>query len=88
MTLDGEYALVGSKGGAPEHPVWVYNLKAHPDEVLVQDGAAPFEARVREVSGDERAAWWERAVAAFPPYAEYQQKTTRQIPVVVLQPIN
>ena len=83
---DGEYALVGSKGGAPEHPVWYYNLKAHPDEVLVQDGPAPFEARVREVSGDERAAWWDRAVAAFPPYADYQQKTDRQIPVFVASP--
>jgi F420H(2)-dependent quinone reductase len=83
---DGEYALVGSKGGAPEHPVWYHNLKAHPDEVLVQDGPAPFEARVREVSGDERAAWWERAVAAFPPYADYQQKTDRQIPVFVASP--
>jgi deazaflavin-dependent oxidoreductase (nitroreductase family) len=83
---DGEYALVGSKGGAPEHPVWYHNLKAHPDEVLVQDGPEPFEARVREVTGDERAAWWERAVAAFPPYAEYQQKTDRQIPVFVASP--
>jgi deazaflavin-dependent oxidoreductase (nitroreductase family) len=83
---DGEYALVGSKGGAPEHPVWYHNLKAHPDEVLVQDGPAPFEVQVREVSGDERAAWWERAVAAFPPYAEYQQKTDRQIPVFVASP--
>jgi deazaflavin-dependent oxidoreductase (nitroreductase family) len=83
---DGEYALVGSKGGAPEHPVWYHNLKAHPGEVLVQDGPAPFEAQVREVSGDERAAWWDRAVAAFPPYAEYQQKTDRQIPVFVASP--
>jgi deazaflavin-dependent oxidoreductase (nitroreductase family) len=83
---DGEYALVGSKGGYPEHPVWYHNLKAHPDEVLVQDGPEPFAARVREVSGDERAAWWERAVAAFPPYAEYQQKTDRQIPVFVASP--
>src|SRR5256885_15526047 len=78
---DGEYALVASKGGAPRHPVWYYNLKAHPDEVMIQDGAEPFEARVREVSGPERDAWWERAVAAFPPYAEYQTKTPRQIPV-------
>jgi len=80
---DGEYALVASKGGAPRHPVWYYNLEAHPDEVVIQDGPAPFPARVREVSGEERAAWWERAVAAYPPYAEYQQKTDREIPVFV-----
>jgi deazaflavin-dependent oxidoreductase (nitroreductase family) len=83
---DGDYALVASKGGAPEHPVWYHNLKAHPDEVLIQDGPAPFEAQVREVAGDERAAWWDRAVAAYPPYAEYQQKTDRQIPVFVASP--
>jgi deazaflavin-dependent oxidoreductase (nitroreductase family) len=80
---EGEYALVGSKGGAPTHPVWYYNLKANPDEVTVQDGPEPFEARVREVTGEEHAAWWERAVAAFPPYAEYQERTDRQIPVFV-----
>jgi F420H(2)-dependent quinone reductase len=80
---DGEYALVASKGGAPRHPVWYYNLKAHPDDVVVQDGPEPFDAEVREVTGDERAAWWDRAVAAYPPYAEYQTKTDRQIPVFV-----
>ena len=80
---DGEYALVASKGGAPEHPVWYYNLKANPAEVTVQDGPEPFAAEVREVVGDERAAWWERAVAAYPPYAEYQTKTDREIPVFV-----
>lgn len=79
----GEYALVASKGGAPHHPVWYYNLKAHPDEVMVQDGPEPFDAHVREVSGDERRAWWARAVAAYPPYAEYQTKTEREIPVFV-----
>jgi len=83
---DGDYALVASKGGAPEHPVWYYNLKAQPDEVTIQDGDAPFEARVREVTGDERAAWWERAVAAYPPYAAYQKKTSREIPVFVASP--
>ena len=82
---DGEYALVASKGGAPKHPVWYHNLKAHPDEVVVQDGPEPFDAQVRELSGAERAEWWERAVAAYPPYAEYQEKTDRQIPVVVLE---
>jgi deazaflavin-dependent oxidoreductase (nitroreductase family) len=83
---NGEYALVGSKGGAPQHPVWVHNLKAKPDEVTIQDGPEPFEARVRQVTGEERAAWWERAVAAFPPYAQYQQKTDREIPVFVASP--
>jgi deazaflavin-dependent oxidoreductase (nitroreductase family) len=80
---DGEYALVASMGGAPKHPVWYYNLTADPSAVTVQDGPEPFDAHVREVTGEERAAWWERAVAAFPPYAEYQQKTERIIPVLV-----
>ena len=79
----GEYALVASKGGAPTHPVWYYNLLARPDEVTIQDGAEPWPARVRLVTGDERREWWERAVAAYPPYAEYQQKTDREIPVFV-----
>ena len=79
----GEYALVASYGGAPSHPVWYYNLAAHPDEVMIQDGPEPFPVSVREVSGDERAVWWDRAVAVFPPYAQYQQKTERQIPVFV-----
>lgn len=80
---DGEYALVASKGGAPEHPVWYYNLTAHPDEVVIRDGPEPFPVEVREISGDERAVWWDRAVAAYPPYAEYQTKTDREIPVFV-----
>jgi deazaflavin-dependent oxidoreductase (nitroreductase family) len=80
---DGEYALVASLGGAPKHPVWYYNLKADPDTVTVQDGAEPFPVRVREVTGDEKATWWERAVAAYPPYAEYQERTERSIPVFV-----
>jgi F420H(2)-dependent quinone reductase len=83
---DGHYALVASKGGAPEHPEWFYNLEAHPDEVLLQDGPTPIPVTVREVSGDEKATWWERAVAAYPPYAEYQEKTDRQIPVFVTTP--
>jgi deazaflavin-dependent oxidoreductase (nitroreductase family) len=78
---DGEYALVASKGGAPTHPVWYYNLVADPEAVTIQDGPEPFDARVRELSGEERDVWWERAVAAFPPYAEYQTKTDRLIPV-------
>jgi len=80
---DGDYALVASKGGAPEHPVWYYNFKADPDAVTIQDGPEPFEVHVTEVSGDERTEWWDRAVAAYPPYAEYQTKTDRQIPVFV-----
>lgn len=80
---NGEYALVASKGGAPTNPVWYYNLLANPDEVTIQDGPEPFEVRVRQVTGDERRAWWERAVVAYPPYAEYQKKTGREIPVFV-----
>jgi deazaflavin-dependent oxidoreductase (nitroreductase family) len=83
---EGEYALVASYGGAPKHPAWYHNLIAHPDSVQVQDGPEPFDAAVREVEGDERAAWWERAVAVFPNYAEYQAKTERQIPVLVAAP--
>jgi deazaflavin-dependent oxidoreductase (nitroreductase family) len=79
----GEYALVASKGGTPENPEWYHNLVAHPDEVVIQDGPEPFRVTVREVSGDEKAQWWQRAVAAYPPYAEYQEKTDRQIPVFV-----
>ena len=79
----GEYALVASKGGAPAHPVWYYNLIADPEAVTVQDGPEPLDVVVRQVSGDERATWWDRAVAAYPPYAEYQTKTVRQIPVFV-----
>ena len=80
---DGQYALVASMGGAPKHPVWYRNLKANPSQVMLQDGPEPFHAEVRELEGDERELWWNRAVAAFPPYAEYQQKTKRRIPVFV-----
>ena len=80
---DGEYAIVASKGGAPTNPEWYYNLIASPGDVTIQDGPEPFEVTVREVAGDERATWWERAVAAYPPYAEYQERTSRQIPVLV-----
>jgi len=78
---DGQYLLVASKGGAPAHPVWYYNLKAGPQAVMLQDGPEAFDVSVRELSGEERAAWWERAVRAFPPYADYQEKTERTIPV-------
>ena len=82
---DGDYALVASKGGAPEHPVWYDNVMANPDQVMIQDGPAPFDVRVRELQGAEREEWWQRAVAAFPPYADYQTKTSRQIPVLLAQ---
>jgi F420H(2)-dependent quinone reductase len=82
---DGRYALVASKGGAPEHPLWYHNLTANP-HVELQDGTVTKEYDARQLSGDERAAWWERSVAAYPPYAEYQEKTDRQIPVFVLEP--
>jgi F420H(2)-dependent quinone reductase len=80
---DGQYALVASMGGAPKNPSWYRNLVADPNSVMVQDGPEPFDVTVREVSGEEKAQWWERAVAAYPPYAAYQQRTTRQIPVLV-----
>ncbi len=80
---DGDYALVASLGGAPKHPVWYYNLVSDPTAVMIQDGPEPFAVSVREVDGAERAAWWARAVAAYPPYAEYQEKTDRVIPVFV-----
>jgi deazaflavin-dependent oxidoreductase (nitroreductase family) len=80
---DGEYALVGSLGGSPKNPVWVHNLRANP-LVELQDGAEKHDYTAREVSGDERAQWWERAVEAFPTYATYQKKTQRVIPVFVL----
>jgi F420H(2)-dependent quinone reductase len=83
---EGEYAVVASLGGAPQHPVWYYNLKANP-HVELQDGPDKRDYLAREVTGEEKAQWWERAVAAFPPYADYQAKTTREIPVFVLAPI-
>jgi F420H(2)-dependent quinone reductase len=84
---DGEYAIVASLGGAPKHPVWYYNVKAHP-RVELQDGRNRNDYDAREVFGEEKAAWWERAVAAYPDYADYQTKTDRQIPVFVLTPAN
>jgi deazaflavin-dependent oxidoreductase (nitroreductase family) len=82
---DGEYAVVASLGGAPKHPVWYFNITAHP-EVELQDGTVTKDYQAREVFGDEKAVWWERAVATWPDYAEYQKKTDRQIPVFVLTP--
>ncbi|WP_222193102.1 nitroreductase family deazaflavin-dependent oxidoreductase [Modestobacter italicus] len=83
---DGVYAMVASQGGAPKHPTWYFNLTTHPDEVTVQDGDRVWDGVAREVTGEEKAVWWERAVAAFPDYAEYQRKTDREIPVVLIEP--
>jgi deazaflavin-dependent oxidoreductase (nitroreductase family) len=83
----GEYAIVASLGGAPKNPVWYHNVKANP-RVELQDGTVTKDYEAREVSGDERATWWERAVAAWPDYANYQTKTDRQIPVFVLTPVS
>src|SRR3954471_83155 len=75
---DGEYALIASMGGAPKHPVWYWNLKADPTAVAIQDGPEPFDVVVRELpEGDERTTWWNRAVAAYPDYATYQENTER-----------
>jgi deazaflavin-dependent oxidoreductase (nitroreductase family) len=82
---DGEYAVVASLGGAPKHPVWYFNLLKNPN-VELQDGAVKREFVAREITGDEKATWWRRAVAAYPPYADYQEKTERQIPVFLLSP--
>lgn len=81
----GVYAIVASLGGAPKHPVWYYNVKADP-HVELQDGAITRDYRAREITGDEKALWWSRAVDAYPDYADYQRKTDRQIPVFVLEP--
>ena len=83
---DGTYAVVASLGGALRHPVWYYNLKAQP-HVELQDGPIKRDYQAREVTGDEKKLWWERAVEAWPDYARYQTKTARQIPVFVLEPI-
>ncbi|MCW2612795.1 MAG: hypothetical protein JWM15_4041 [Cryptosporangiaceae bacterium] len=82
---DGRYALVASLGGAPEHPVWYHNVVAQP-RVRLRDGTTVQDMTAREVTGAEKAQWWDRAVAAFPDYADYQEKTDREIPVFVLEP--
>jgi len=81
---DGAYAVVASLGGAPKHPVWYFNIKAQP-LVELQDGATKRDYTARELTGAEKAEWWERAVATWPDYAEYQKKTDREIPVFVLE---
>jgi deazaflavin-dependent oxidoreductase (nitroreductase family) len=83
---DGAYALVASQGGAPTHPVWYHNLVAHP-LVELQDGPVKKDYQVRELSADERATWWERAVQVWPDYASYQERTDRIIPVFLLTPV-
>ncbi|WP_326718673.1 nitroreductase family deazaflavin-dependent oxidoreductase [Streptomyces sp. NBC_00243] len=82
---EGRYAAVASLGGAPKHPVWYFNVKSDP-RLELQDGAERREFTAREVTGEEKALWWERAVAAYPPYADYQKKTEREIPLFVLEP--
>jgi F420H(2)-dependent quinone reductase len=84
---EGKYAAVASKGGAPEHPAWYRNLAEHP-LVEVQDATARGDFTARELSGDERAEWWDRAVAVWPDYADYQTNTEREIPVFVLEPVS
>jgi F420H(2)-dependent quinone reductase len=82
---DGRYAVVASAGGGPTHPVWYHNLVVHPD-VELQDGASKQDMTAHLATGDERDTWWQRAVAAFPDYASYQENTDRQIPLFVLEP--
>jgi deazaflavin-dependent oxidoreductase (nitroreductase family) len=87
VEVSGSYVLVGSKGGSPDNPVWVYNLRANP-EVEIRDKTEVFKMRVREVTDDpERADLWEASAKAFPPYSEYQGKTSRKIPVFIAEPI-
>jgi deazaflavin-dependent oxidoreductase (nitroreductase family) len=81
---NGAYAAVASLGGAPRHPVWYFNVVAHP-QVELQDGPQTYDMLAREVTGEEKALWWERAVAAYPDYTDYQKKTEREIPVFVLE---
>ncbi|MDF1477862.1 nitroreductase family deazaflavin-dependent oxidoreductase [Leifsonia sp. H3M29-4] len=84
---DGVYAVVASLGGAPKHPVWYFNITKQP-LVELQDGPVKRDYRARELHGEERALWWHRAVAAYPPYADYQTKTERVIPVFALEPVD
>lgn len=81
---DGVYVAVASKGGAPEHPAWYSNLRANP-HITLQDGTQAWPAVAREITGDEREQWWPRCVEAYPPYADYQVKTDRLIPLLLLE---
>ncbi|CAM5308348.1 nitroreductase family deazaflavin-dependent oxidoreductase [Streptomyces purpurascens] len=83
---EGRYAAVASLGGAPKHPVWYFNLKSDP-HVELQDGPRKQDMTAREVTGEEKSEWWDRAVAAYPAYADYQKKTDREIPLFVLEPV-
>jgi len=87
VEYEGRYALVASQGGAPKHPTWYHNLLRSP-RIELQDGPVPQEMSVRLLEGDEKAEWWERAVQAFPNYAEYQERTERQIPVFLAEPVS
>ncbi len=80
---EGEYSLVASQGGMPTNPSWYYNLIADPTALVIQDGSEPHDYVAREVAGDEKATWWKRSVAIYPPYDEYQAATTRVIPLLV-----
>lgn len=82
---DGKYAMVGSDGASAKHPAWYFNLQADPEALMVQDGADRFDATARELHGAEREIWWQRAVEAYPTYAKYQEKTNRQIPVLLAE---
>jgi deazaflavin-dependent oxidoreductase (nitroreductase family) len=77
--------MVASQGGASEHPAWYFNIKTDPEALMVQDGSDRFDATARELDGEERGIWWRRAVEAYPPYAKYQEKTERQIPVLLAE---
>jgi deazaflavin-dependent oxidoreductase (nitroreductase family) len=81
---EGTYAAVASLGGAAKNPVWYYNVVADP-HVELRDATESWDMKAREISGEEKAAWWERCVAAYPDYANYQQKTEREIPVFLLE---
>jgi F420H(2)-dependent quinone reductase len=82
---DGRYVAIASKGGSPENPEWYHNFVTHP-EVELQDGAKKHTYTARLLSGDERSEWWDYAVATWPTYAEYRKRTTREIPVFLLEP--
>jgi deazaflavin-dependent oxidoreductase (nitroreductase family) len=82
---DGAYLMVGSVGGGPKDPAWVANVRAHPDQITVQDGPEPWDGVARELTGEERALWWDRAVAVYPSYADYARKTDREIPVFLVE---